>query len=55
LRMEETSGGAGFSTGLMFRIKAFELAYSRTFFHAAGGSNTFTMASDLGSFIKKKN
>lgn len=55
LRLEETSGGAGFSMGLMFRIKAFELAYSRNFFHVAGGSNTFSLASDLGTFIKKNN
>lgn len=54
LRLEETSGGAGFSMGLMFRIKAFELAYSRSFFHVAGGTNTFSLASDLSTFIKKK-
>lgn len=54
LRLEETSGGAGFSMGFMIRIKAFELAYARRFYHVAGGSNTFTLASDLGEFIKKK-
>src|SRR5690606_18191158 len=39
LRLEETSGGAGFSAGFMFRIKAFEFAYARRFYHVAGGSN----------------
>ena len=54
LRLEETSGGAGFSAGFMFRIKAFEVAYSRRFYHVAGGSNNFTLASNLGMLIKKK-
>ena len=54
LRLEETSGGAGFSMGLMFRVKSFELAYSRSFYHVAGGSNVFTLASDLSTYIKKK-
>lgn len=54
LRLEETSGGAGFSGGFMFKVKAFEIAYSRRFYHVAGGSNTFTLASDLSTFIKKK-
>lgn len=54
LRLEDTSGGAGFSAGFMFKVKAFELAYARRFYHVAGGSNTFTLASDLSTFIKKK-
>ena len=55
LRLDEVSGGAGFSMGLMVRVKAFELAYSRSFYHVAGGSNVFSLASDLGTFIKKIN
>lgn len=55
LKLDEASGGAGFSVGMMFRVKAFEFAYSRRFYHVAGGANSFTLASDLGTFIKKSN
>jgi len=55
LRLEQTSGGAGFSFGFTVRVKAFELAYSRNLFHTAGGTNYFTLNSDLGSLFKKRN
>lgn len=54
LRLEETAGGAGFSYGLMFRIKAFEFAYSRGGYHAAGGSNSFSVVANTNSFLKKR-
>lgn len=43
LKLEEASGMAGFSFGVMFRVKAFELAYSRGGYHAAGGAHNFTI------------
>ena len=54
LKLESTAGGAGFSFGLMFRIKAFEFAYSRGGYHAAGGANNFTLTVNTNSFIKRK-
>lgn len=54
LKLEDTAAGAGFSFGLMFRIKAFEFAYSRGGYHAAGGSNSFTLTADTNSFFRKR-
>ena len=54
LRLAETSGGAGFSFGFLLKIKRFELAYTRSIYHTAGGYDYFTLASDLNSFVKRK-
>ena len=53
LRLEEVSGGSGFSLGLMFRVKAFEFAYTRAFYHVAGGGNYFTLISNFNTLFKK--
>ncbi len=54
LKLENASGGAGFSFGLMFKIKRFEFAYSRALYHTAGGSNSLQMNLNLSGLIKKK-
>lgn len=54
LRLEEISGGAGFSFGLMFRVKAFEFAYSKALYHLAGNTNHLTLTSNFNTLIKKK-
>ncbi|MTI31045.1 type IX secretion system protein PorQ [Xanthovirga aplysinae] len=54
LRLEGTSGGAGLSFGFQAKIKAFELAYSRSFYHTAGGTNYLTFGGNLDSLFKKK-
>lgn len=51
LRMEEFSGGAGWSFGLMLKIKKFEIAYSRAIYHAAGGNNYFTLQKNISDFF----
>ncbi|MBL6445452.1 type IX secretion system protein PorQ [Fulvivirga sp. 29W222] len=53
LKLESTSGGAGFSFGLMFRVKAFEFAYSRGGYHAAGATNNFTLTANTNLFFRK--
>jgi len=53
LKLESTAGGAGFSFGLMFRVKAFEFAYSRGGYHAAGGANNFTLTANTNKFFKR--
>ncbi|MEQ9403033.1 MAG: type IX secretion system protein PorQ [Cyclobacteriaceae bacterium] len=50
LKLSETSGGAGFSYGLMVNIKRFELRYSRAVFHAAGGSGFISLRTNLNDF-----
>jgi hypothetical protein len=54
LKLEDTGGGAGFSFGLMLRVKAFEFAYSHGGYHAAGGSNNFGLTANTNLFIKRK-
>lgn len=54
LRMEELSGGAGLALGVLIRVKAFEIAYSKAFYHVAGGTDYFTLTSNLGSLLKNK-
>ncbi|OEK06513.1 type IX secretion system protein PorQ [Roseivirga misakiensis] len=54
LKLENVSGGAGFSFGFMFKVKRFEFAYSRALYHTAGGSNTLQMNLNLSGLIKKK-
>lgn len=53
LRLKEYTGGAGLSYGLMFRVKAFEFAYSRGGYHVAGGAHNFTLTADTKLFIRK--
>ncbi|WP_436517565.1 type IX secretion system protein PorQ [Ekhidna sp. To15] len=52
LRLSEIGGGAGFSYGMMVRIKRIELRFSRATYHAAGGSSFISMRTDLNDFKK---
>ena len=53
LRLEGTSGGAGISYGLMFKVKKFEFSYTRSSYHVAGGTNNFSLSTNFTRFIKK--
>ncbi len=54
LRLDNVSGGAGFSFGFMLKTKLFEFAYSRAFYHVAGATNALTLTLDTKSLLKKK-
>ncbi|PSR56211.1 hypothetical protein AHMF7605_23240 [Adhaeribacter arboris] len=54
LRLETKAGGAGFALGATVRIKAFELAYTRAYYHVAGASNTFTVITQVAQVFRKK-
>ncbi len=54
LRLQQTSGGAGFTFGFVVRIKSFEAAFSRVLYNVAGGANYFTLTSNLNSYFKNK-
>jgi hypothetical protein len=54
LRLENTSGGAGFSFGAMLRISEFQLDYTHAGYHASGAANYFTVARNVNSLFKKK-
>lgn len=55
LRLENVSGGAGFSFGFMLKVKRFEFSYGRALYHTAGGSNTLQLGINTSGLIKKKN
>ena len=55
MRLLQAAGGAGFSFGMMLRIKAFELAWSKSFYHTAGGTTFVSVMSDLDRvFYRRK-
>jgi len=54
LRLQQTAGGAGFSFGLFLKIKALDITYARSTFHAAGGTNHLTLTTNFKKFKKKK-
>jgi len=47
-------GFSGFSFGLGIKIKKFHISYARSGYHIAGGSNHFTIRTDLSAFYTKK-
>ncbi len=55
LRLDNASGGAGFSAGAMLRVRAFELNYSSAFYHPAGASHYITVSTDTGTLLKRNN
>jgi len=55
LQLNQNPGTSGFSFGFMFRLKSFEMAYTRSNFNIAGGANNFTISSNLKGLIKNKN
>lgn len=54
LRLEQRSGGAGFSWGFMMKIRSFEFAYTRAYYHVAGGSSFITLATNFSNLLKRK-
>ncbi len=54
LRLDNTSGSAGLSFGIMLKISGFQLDYTHATLQAAGSSEYFTLARNLNSLFKKK-
>lgn len=54
LSIEERSGGAGLAFGILIRVKAFEIAYSKALYHVAGGTDYFTLTSNLNTLFKNR-
>ena len=44
LRLDEKSGGAGFSFGFMLKIKKIEFDYTKVYYHVVGGANVITIS-----------
>jgi hypothetical protein len=54
MKLDNQMAGAGLSFGASLQIKAFQMAYSRAYHHAAGGVSYLTLISNMGALIKKK-
>ena len=54
LRLENTSGSAGLSFGLMLKISTFQIDYTHATLQAAGSSEYLTVSRSLASLFKKK-
>lgn len=54
LRLEQVSGGAGFSYGLLLSVKAFSLGYSGAFYHVAGISHHLGLSVNFSSLYHRK-
>ena len=52
LRLTDAGNGAGFSYGMMIKVKRIELRFSRAAYHAAGGSSFISLRTDLNDFKK---
>lgn len=52
LRLTDSGNGAGFSYGMMIKVKRIELRFSRATYHAAGGSSFISLRTDLNDFKK---
>jgi hypothetical protein len=53
LRLDNTSGSAGFSFGAMLKISQFQLDYTHATLQAAGSSNYFTLSRRFGAASPK--
>jgi len=53
MKMDTWPGMVGFSFGFGFRIKKFHVAYGRSSYHLAGGTNHFSLTTNLSEFYKK--
>jgi hypothetical protein len=54
LKVETRPGLIGFSFGFGFKISKFQLSYGHAAYHLAGGTNHFTITTNLSDFYKKK-
>ena len=49
--IDDKFGMVGFSVGAGIRIYKFHISYARSIYHVAGGTNTFSITSNLGEFF----
>ena len=55
LQTETKPGLVGVSFGFGFKIKRFQISYGHGNYHLAGGTNNFTVTTNLSDFYKKEN
>lgn len=54
MKLSAKPGMVGFSWGFGFRISKFHIAYGRSSYHLAGGTNHFSLTTNLSSFYRKQ-
>jgi len=54
MKMSSWPGMVGFSWGFGFRVNRFHVSYGRATYHLAGGTNHFSITTDLSTFYKTK-
>lgn len=54
LLIDEKHGGDGFSFGCGIHIYKFNFSYAHAAYHLAGGTNTFTLTTNISDFYTKK-
>ncbi len=54
MKMNSWPGMVGFSWGFGFRVSRFHVSYGRATYHLAGGTNHFSICTDLSTFYKAK-
>ena len=54
LKLDTRPGLVGFSFGFGIKISKFQLSYGHASYHLAGGSNHFTVTTNLADFYRKK-
>lgn len=54
MKVTAKPGMVGFSWGFGFRISKFHIAYGRSSYHLAGGTNHFSLTTNLSSFYRKQ-
>lgn len=52
LKMNSWPGMVGFSWGFGFRVSKFHISYGRASYHLAGGTNHFSITTDLSEFYR---
>lgn len=53
LKLQQTSGGAGFSYGFAWTTKSFQFAYGRGAYHIAGASHMLTLNMNVNRIFRK--
>ena len=54
MKLTTAPGMVGFSWGFGFRVSKFHIAYGRSSYHIAGGTNHFSLTTNLSDFYRKR-
>jgi hypothetical protein len=53
LKLQSMAGPAGITWGFMFRVKKFEIGFTRAYYSVQGGTSYFTLGLNMHEWIKK--